>query len=443
MKGLKTPIKSSTDGGKAKAETAGKEQPIKPRWQTHAQNGVPIIYAKWENIPGAVIFTKCLEEIARHLATIHGRIADQIITLSSEAIERPEAPIKPEKPIGQVSDQEFRMYELQVSMFMQENTTYAQVMIAHNKASEKVIDKQRACLSDFLGYVSGPLKERIKLDVPDLTTSFDIPAVVTAVMKFHAESNVKSQERIMLHAYQAHAGISQRDGEELFDYNDRYIESMRVVAESEFPSLTDQLEAIKFVESLNPKLFLEWQNQLTNKEHDIQAAGGGESVWPKNVQEAYRIAASRVVRTGGKQAQAKFFIDDQIVSTINAARQVDSEGRGGGTRDPKKTHARKPKEHKDDEVDREDVADEQVATRECKVCDGVLNYLSNGKKHFDYKCPFKDLATDHKREMLKSLSDSKELKALKAIARTYSDSDEEDIEMSPSTIMGWGPHRSI
>ena len=254
-------------------------------------------------------------------------------------------------------------------------------MIAYNKSSERIIDKQRACLSDFLGYVSPALKERVKLDVSDLTTSANISAAVIAVMKYHAESNVKSAERIMLHAYQLHAGISQKDDEELREYYERYIESMRVVAESEFPSLTDLLEAIKFIESLNSKLFSEWQSQLVNKEHDIQAAGGGESVWPRTVQEAYRIAASRVSYTGVTKAQAKFYIGDQQVSTINAARQVDSEGRGGGTRDPKKTHARRPKD-KDDEVDREDEADEEGVTRECEVCDGVLNYLSNGKKHF-------------------------------------------------------------
>jgi len=152
----------------------------------------------------------------------------------------------------------------------------------------------------------------------------------------------------MLHAYQAHADIFQKDGEELIDYNDRYIESTRAVAESEFPALTDQIEAIKFVESLNPKLFLEWQNQPTNKE-------------------------SRVSHTGATKAQTIFKIDDHIVSTINAARQPDSEGRGRGTCDPKKTHASKPRVHQDEYVDREEEADEVGPKRECKICDGVLN----------------------------------------------------------------------
>ena len=369
MNGLKTPIKSPGNGDKAKAETAGKGQPPKPR----------------------------------------------------------HAPIKHEKPIGQVSDQEFRMYELEVLMYMQEYSTYAQVMIAHYKESEKVIDKQRACLADFQGYVSGPLKERIKLDVHNLTTSFDTPAESnvktettvkesskgleklfkpsgngastkseTAINKASEKSIYK--QRIMLHAYQAHAGNSQEDQEEL----------------------TDQLEAIKFVESLNPK---------------------------------YYNAASRVSDEGVKKTQEYFFIDDQRVSTINAARKVDSERHGGSNRDTNKTHAQEPKEHKDDEVDREDKADEQGVTRECKISDGVLNYLTNGEKHVNYKCPFQSLEANHKREMLKSLSDGKELtycyrKTCSVLNRTRgigdSDSKEKDIAMSTARVgIGWGLHRSI
>jgi hypothetical protein len=156
------------------------------------------------------------------------------------------------------------------------------------------------------------------------------------------------------------------------------------------------------------------------------------------VQEAYRIAASRVSYTGATKAQAKFKIDDHhTVSTINAARQLDTEGRGGGTRDSKKTHASKPRVHQDEDVDREEEAYE---LRECKICDGVLNYLTNGKKHFDHKCPFSSIATDHKKDILKSLSDVKELNkaAKKTVARDTTDDSDEDEEVSHGTIMGWG-----
>jgi beta-galactosidase beta subunit len=77
----------------------------------------------------------------------------------------------------------------------------------------------------------------------------------------------------MLHTYQHHANISQKDTEDIFDYHKRYVESQRVVEESEFPALTDDIESIKFVESLNPRVYHEWQTLLINREHDAQAAG--------------------------------------------------------------------------------------------------------------------------------------------------------------------------
>ena len=420
MSGLKSPIRTNTDvGDKTKPDAGGRKSSTVSKTPTHSENGVPILYAAWENVPGAIILTEFIEEITRHLATKHGRVADQIITLTRDVIERPEAPAMPAPPEGELSAQAFKMYELQVQMFMAASTTHTQSLTDFRKANERITDRERACLSDLLGYISAQLRERIKQDVPDLLTSSDIPAVMTAAMKFHAESNVKSPARIMLHAYQHHANICQKDQEELFDYHKRYVESQRVVEESGFPALTDDIESIKFVESLNPRVYHDWQTLLINREHDAQAAGDDVSPWPKTVQEAYRVAASRVAPVSGKRAQ-QAQADGPRPSTINAAvsRGADSEGSGGGKRNPKKTHAREPRGSSDDEVDPEANNDDERdgVKRECRFCDGVLNYLSNGKRHYDNKCPFLSMAPEHKRELLKLQGDVDSIK--KAVVRS-------------------------
>ena len=99
------------------------------------------------------------------------------------------------------------------------------------------------------------------------------------------------------------------------------------------------------------------------------------------------MAASRVVPIGGKRAQQANQADGPRPNTINAAvsRGADSEGIGGGKHNPKKTQAREPKESSDDEVDREakygDVED--GVKRVSQICEGVLNYQTQGKRHFD------------------------------------------------------------
>ena len=421
MSGLKSPIRTNTDvGDKTEPDAGGRKSSTVSKTPTHSENGVPILYAAWENVPGAIILTEFIEEITRHSATKHGRVADQIITLTRDVIERPEAPAMPAPPEGELSAQAFKMYELQVQMFMAASTTHTQSLTDFRKTNERITDRERACLSDLLGYISAQLRERIKQDVPDLLTSSDIPAVVTAAMKYHAESNVKSPARIMLHAYQHHANICQKDQEELFDYHKRYVESQRVVEESGFPALTDDIESIKFVESLNPRVYHDWQTLLINREHDAQAAGDDVSPWPKTVQEAYRVAASRVAPVSGKRAQQANQADGPRPSTINAAvsRGADSEGSGGGKRNPKKTHAREHRGSSDDEVDLEANNDDERngVKRDYRFCDGVLNYLSNGKRHYDNKCPFLSMTPEHKRELLKLQGDVDSIK--KAVVRS-------------------------
>ena len=411
MSGLKSPIRTNTDvGDKIKPDAGGRKSSTVSKTPTHSENGVPILYAAWENVPGAIILTEFIEEITRHLATKHGRVADQIITLTRDVIERPEAPAMPAPPEGELSAQAFKMYELQIQMFMAASTThsvplrsisdarqnillfYTQSLTDFRKTNERITDRERACLSDLLGYISAQL----------LLASSDIPAIV-----FNAESSVKSPARIMLHAYQRNCFWHRLTHNANICLSDLlgYISAQLLLASSDIP--------------LNPRVYHDWQTLLINREHDAQAAGDDVSPGPKTVQEAYRVAASRVAPVSGKRAQ-QAQADGPRPSTINAAvsRGADSEGSGGGKRNPKKTHAREPRGSSDDEVDLEANNDDERngVKRDYRFCDGVLNYLSNGKRHYDNKCPFLSMTPEHKRELLKLQGDVDSIK--KAVVRS-------------------------
>ena len=274
---------------------------------------------------------------------------------------------------------------------------YAKALISHETKVEKLINYEKACLAEFLEYVSEPLTEKVKLDVADLDVCSNIPRVVIAVRKYHAESNVKSSRRIMLHAYLSHAFIKMRTEETIFAYHKRYVESMRKLVDTGFDPLEDDMEAIKLVESLPSEMFGEWQVSLVNREHDAQIAGDAESPWPRTVSEAHTIATSRV--SSHTRTKQRYELDMPTISTVNKAvgRGADSQGRGGGTRYTEdgsddhitrgRTHADKPDE----------------GTKECRVYEGILNHMTKGQRHWQSQCPVLLISTKKKAEVFSEL----------------------------------------
>ena len=286
------------------------------------------------------------------------------------------------------------------------------------------------------------------LDVPELDVCSDIPRVVVAVRKYHAESNVKSSRRIMLHAYRSHALIEMRTDETIFSYHKRYLESMRKLVDSGFTPLDDDMEAIKFVESLPSEMFGEWQASLVNREHDAQITGDAESPWPRTVNEAHTIATSRVSTFG--RSKKRYDIDMPTISTVNKAvgRGADSQGRGGGTRlvdDEKTDHKVKGRTHADKP---EELPDE---AKECEMCEGAFNYMSKGKRHWLRYCPLLSISPKKKAEIFSNLlsgkakadedSDTSKDEVAKAAVRRhkqkdYDSDDSDDYAPRYAVIMG-------
>ena len=399
---MKTPARATDQGT---PQTASKK-PQRVTIATH-KGIVPILFAAWDHVPGAVSLTEFMDQIHRQLRIKHPEVADQIKTLVRQEPEAPVAPPEPDSPGEYASPQEFEMWKTLIQVYMLKMQVHAKAFHIHEAKLEKLQNYEKACIAEFLEYISDQLTEKIKLDIPELDVCSDIPRVVTAVKKYHAESNVKSSRRIMLHAYLAHALIKMRTDETLFAYHKRYVESMRKLSDSGFNPLDDDMEAIKFIESLPSETFGEWQVSLVNREHDAQITGDAENTWPRTVSEAYTIANSRISAHG--RSKHRYDIDIPVISTINkaVARGADSEGRGGGTR--KGEHGSMDREQKSPTTHAARPEKSEDGDKECLLCEGAFNHMTKGKSHWVRDCPITMISSKKKAEMFsKLLSNDKE-----------------------------------
>ena len=391
----KTP--KTRDDGPFKV-TPGKA-PIKPSESADTHKGaVPILYASWQLVPGAVSLIDWDDQVHRAVRTKHPEVADQMKTLERREIEIPEEPVEPEVPAKGSDQDEIEMYRLQVQIYLSKMQVHGKALVVYQSKVEKAENNEKACAAEILAYVSDPLIQKVKQDIPELDICSDIPRIIIALKKYHAETNAKSARRILLHAYMAHAMIKMQPTETLFSYYKRYQESMRKTEEGGAQPFNDDLEAIKFIESLLPERYGEWQMTLVNREHDAQASGLEESPWPKTVSEAYAIASARLT----SHSKRSFDIDAPTASTINKiiGRQPDSEGRGGGLRNDQrgrgdddsppfkfKTHAAKPERTSEPDT-------------ECFLCDGLFNYLTKDQKHWCKSCPLVTISHKDKKALM-------------------------------------------
>ena len=284
MSALKTPAKANEQG-----TPQTQKRPMRVAVATD-KGTMPILFAAWEHVPGAVSLTEFMDQIHRQLRIKHPEVADQIKTLERR---EPEAPEPPEEP--------------------------------------------------------------------------DIPP-----------EGANPEETI-------------------FAYHKRYVESMRKLVDTGFDPLEDDMEAIKFVESLPSEMFGEWQVSLVNREHDAQIAGDAESPWPRTVSEAHTIATSRV--SSHTRTKQRYELDMPTISTVNKAvgRGADSQGRGGGTRyteDGSDDHITRGRTH----ADKPD-----KGTKECRVCEGILNHMTEGQRHWQSQCPVLLISTKKKAEVFSEL----------------------------------------
>lgn len=415
---------------------------------TH-KGSVPILYASWQPVPDAASLSDWIDQVHRAVRTKHPDVADQIKTLERRRIEMPIEPQEPETP-EKGSDQDvIEMYRIKVQIYLSQMQVHAKALMVYQTKMEKEENNEKACASEILAYVSDPLIQKVKQDIPELDICSDIPRIIIALKKYHAETNAKSARRILLHAYLSHAMIKMQPHETLFAYHKRYVESMRKAEEGGAEPLDEDIEAIKYVESLLPEKYGEWQMTLVNREHDAQASGQAESPWPKTVSEAYAIASARL---SSHSKTRSYDIDTPNVSTINktVGRPTDSEGRGGGIRNGNrshenddsppfklKTHAAKPERPS------------EPPDTECYVCDGIFNYLTSDERHWSKRCPLVAIShKDKKALMTKMLQRDSDQEASTEKAKTstankiskrqsharYSDSDSEDDGYA--TLMG-------
>ena len=365
------------------------------------RNGIPILYASWQHRPGAISHSDWTDHIHRALRIKHSKVADQIKTGERRHIEPPIMPREPVTPESGADQETVEMYKIKVQIYLSQMVVYTKAHAAHDLRMEEETNNEKALASEILTCISGPLYQKLQQDIHEIDLCSDIPRIMTAIKKYYAETNAKSARRILLHALLAHARIKMIPGDSLYDYYRKYLESMRKAEEGGAQPLDDDLEAIKFIESLPTDTYGEWQMSLVNREHDAQASGQEESPWPKTVLEAYTIASARLSPYGKIK---NYDVDMQGASTINKAvgRPADSEGRGGGTR-------KAPASHEDDDsppskpYKTHAAKAERAIEEECYVCDGAFNYMTRDKKHSFKYCPLVTISSKDKKTLMAKL----------------------------------------
>ena len=176
---------------------------------TH-KGGVPILYATWQLMTGATSLSDWIDQVHRAMRTKHPDVADQIKTLERRQIEIPYEPQEPQTP-ERGSDQEVvEMYKIKVQIYLSQMQVHSKALIVYQSKIEKEENNEKACASEILAYVSDPLIQKVKQDIPELDICSDIPRIITALKKYHGETNAKSVRRIMLHAYLSHAMIKMK-----------------------------------------------------------------------------------------------------------------------------------------------------------------------------------------------------------------------------------------
>ena len=104
MSALKTPAKANEQG-----TPQIQKRPMRVAVATN-KGTMPILFAAWEHVPGAVSLTEFMDQIHRQLRIKHPEVADQIKTLERREPEALEPPEEPDIPPEGANPQQYDMW---------------------------------------------------------------------------------------------------------------------------------------------------------------------------------------------------------------------------------------------------------------------------------------------------------------------------------------------
>ena len=407
-----TPATARTDS-KAAVAAANK---------TRNRDGLPILFAANENIPGAVPVSQWLRELHPQLRKLYPRVADQVPTRRREAPQEPPEP-EPIRPLSPNADpQRTAEYNLALAIYLDERRGRREAIPRIKKDLEAYVDQERQAMAFVWGMVSPTLQHRIEEQFEDFATSNDLVKLISLAETFAQSQRNQNERGLRLAAEKSMYNIVMTANESLLSYQRRFMDAAQLVVDRGGRDVSPPSYARMFLQGLDRR-WSQMLSEMANKEAEVEVKGIGEDPYPQDLSTACALAAARV----SMKSPVKFEEESKI-STINKAvgRGADSEGRGGGNRKgvEKTTHAKKAERPKG-------------AKGECHTCQGELNEVAGGT-HFSKECPVTMMDEIEKTKLFNKLKSNAKPKGgggtVKSSVRYENDDDSED--SGYATIMG-------
>ena len=386
--------------------------------------GTIILHAAWED--DRPLDAKSLEDwrdnIHEFIRSENPMLADCIVGEPFPEVLRPEPPQEPPKPAEGASQGSIEVYRVQMETYAKQVAIYLEISSKCEDKEAALVNEAKKVVANILRCISPQLKEKMKSAIPKLHISHDIHAVMDAAAQYHPETSVVCDDRVVVNAMNDHFKMKQGEKESVFDFFRRFNVSVRRLEIAQAPQLSDKQLAIDFILRLNSN-FEEWQTSLIHREQDAQAAGRADDPWPRTVIEAQKAASQRMAplkkalaESGGQSTAVSSLVRKSIKDRSNQSGTTEQENRSDG-----KTHAREPEPLKD-------------PSKECTICDGILNDFTDGKKHWRSKCPLTILPYKEKLKLLAKFDDPATKMARTTIASHHPQDDDEDEDSDISGV---------
>ena len=401
-----------------KGESAGGRASTKTR-----KDGIPILFASNEAMPGAVSFSQWAREIHPVLRIKYPRVADQIVTRERNA---PVEPLQPETidplPVDATEEQKSR-YALELAVYLDDRKGYRESHAAWQKDIKGFVQEERQTMGFISTYTSEILQGRVLEHFEDYSTSNDLIKLFDILERHHRTMRATNSRGLRIAAEKALLNMSMTAGQSLLSYYRAYHDAAQHVVDCAGRDLSPASHARVFLNGLDRR-WTPMMVEKANEEAEAEVTGSEDDPYPQDLQTAYGLASARVLSKTHKET------DDVKVSTLNKAvgRGADSQGKGGGNREAK-THAAKPSAS----------GGKAKSSGECHTCDGELNCLTDDKPHFSRDCPISKMDVSEKSKLITKLKGTSKSTghAKSTISRAKDEDSDDDDCVTFSTITGY------
>ena len=393
--------------GKAKskgpqASPRGQEGNKAPSTPIQTKDGVPMIHSQG-TVKGQKSKQVYIDELHGRLRITDPVVADQVKTRERDAPPEPEEPIEPEPIAFDASEADKAIYATQLQIYSNKLSTYEKRVDKWNDKMRDFVAKEKSAVARIWETVGAEMRNRILTADENITTSNDIIHLMELIDEHYLFTGTETDESKVKKALQSYINCRQFPKETLLEYKRRFDECAKSLADLGHDLGSEKSKARDFFNGLDPGRYAEWIKELKNKESEAVVNQTGVDPYPTSVENAFSLASARVVSRRTSDL-------DGAASTINAnVKGADSTGKKGKDKPDKK--GGKPKES--GKANAKAAADDAIPDSECRVCDGALNFLTNGEHHWSKQCPLANLSKEEKISLF-SAKDRTHAKAPKA-----------------------------